>query len=96
VIAQGDVPRNLQGWRVVNGFERLLPVRVIQGCDATLVEIVPHGDNKSRLVTLTGDSHLPRNLPLMWASLAPPVANDRKSQSRLVIAREIADEFPSR
>ena len=64
VITQGDVPGNLQGRRVVNGFERLLPVEVIEGRDTTLIEIVTHGHNESCLLTFTGESHLPRNLPL--------------------------------
>ena len=66
-----------------------------RGSDARLVKIVAHGHNESCLGKFTGDSHLPRNLPLVWAPLAAPVANDRKSQSRLVISREIAGEYPS-
>jgi hypothetical protein len=62
--------------------------------DAALVKIVTDGDNESGLVTFTGESHLPRNLSLIWASMAPPVANDRKSQPRLVISREIAETYP--
>ena len=81
MVAQGDMPRNLQGRGVVNIFKRSLPLRIAGRGHAVFVEIVADGDDKLRLEGVCGDAHLRRHVHLIGLAVPPPIAENQEIQA---------------
>ena len=82
VVAEGDVPGNLQGRRRIDFFERRAPLRVGGRLDAILIEIVAHRDHAPAAEADRGFAHLRGHLALVVRAVSPPVPHHQKIEGR--------------
>ena len=76
VVAEDDVPRDLQRRSGVNFLEGFLPEVVVDGGDAVVVEVVAERNDEIGVGLLAGEAHLGGDLRLIGTAPAAPVADD--------------------
>lgn len=76
VVAEDDVPGDLEGGGVIDRFKGSLPVVVVERGDAPLIKIIADGNDEGSGGIFTGDGHLLGDLFLVRPALPAPIPDD--------------------